>query len=333
MNIPNSQRQRRTSPVPAEGQGGVFTQSWFPICRSEDIEVGQVRGFSFLDGRVIVFRGENGQARVMSAYCPHLGADLAVGRVVDNEIECRFHQWTFDQDGMCSGLKTGEPVPKKACVFNFPCREKFGVIWAFNGNEATWEIPDFELPDSELSFRVEYDNPIYPVDPWAICANTPDWQHLLVTHRMKFDPEELYDNIKWTDNSMEYYVKGELDEGAVDMTLAIHGTSIFTTVGVFGGVPGYTMVAFGIPKPGFTQAFFILGVPKGDGSPETIQRNKDVLQASYDLSLRITGDDRPILHTARYVPGHLTRVDRALGRYLDMVRTYPRAHPSAEFIR
>jgi hypothetical protein len=34
--------------VPAEGENGVFSQSWFPLCLSEQITARQVRGEKFL---------------------------------------------------------------------------------------------------------------------------------------------------------------------------------------------------------------------------------------------------------------------------------------------
>ena len=49
-----------------------------------------------------VFRGEDGKANVIDAYCPHNGANLAVGGVVkDNCLECPFHGWRFQGDGKC----------------------------------------------------------------------------------------------------------------------------------------------------------------------------------------------------------------------------------------
>jgi len=45
------------------------------------------------------------------------------------------------------------------------------------------------------------------------------------------------------------------------------------------------------------------------------------------------GEDNPILHTAHFMPGTLTATDRQLVRFLQYVRDYPRAHPSADFIR
>ena len=75
-------KRRHAAQVPDEGADGVFSKSWFPICPSYEVTAGQVLSKSFLDGRVMVYRGDDSSARVQSAWCPHLGADLAVGSVV-----------------------------------------------------------------------------------------------------------------------------------------------------------------------------------------------------------------------------------------------------------
>ena len=50
-----------------------------------------------------VFRDTSGKAHVLDAYCPHLGANLAVGgRVFGSCLECPFHGWKFrGEDGKC----------------------------------------------------------------------------------------------------------------------------------------------------------------------------------------------------------------------------------------
>src|SRR3546814_15367765 len=63
--------------VPFEGEGGVFTQYWFPICLYSAATSHFFRGFDFLAGRDIVFRDEHGLAPVTTDYCSHLWADLA----------------------------------------------------------------------------------------------------------------------------------------------------------------------------------------------------------------------------------------------------------------
>ena len=40
------------------------------------------------DGRVVVWRGEDGRAHVTSAFCPHLGASLEAGDVVGQRVRC-----------------------------------------------------------------------------------------------------------------------------------------------------------------------------------------------------------------------------------------------------
>lgn len=58
-----------------------------------------------------VFRGLDGKAYVVDAYCPHLGANLAVGgKVVGRScIECPFHGWQFDgENGKCTRIPYAE---------------------------------------------------------------------------------------------------------------------------------------------------------------------------------------------------------------------------------
>ena len=43
-----------------QGDGGLFYQTWYPVCFSKDVAVGQVIGRAFLDGRIVVMRGEDG---------------------------------------------------------------------------------------------------------------------------------------------------------------------------------------------------------------------------------------------------------------------------------
>ena len=325
----------RGKPIPREGENGVFTESWFPICPSYEIAKGQVIGRPFLNGRVIVFRGEDGVAQVLSAYCPHMGADLGVGRVVGNHVACAFHKWEYDGAGFCRRTGIGDPPPKNARLFKFPCVEKFGLVWAFNGLEPWWQIPEFPLPESELAIDVKYDVPSMPVDPWIVCANTPDWQHIKIVHHVDFDSTDMFKRIKWTRHSMEYSFRGRMTEQndeEVDYNVGIFGTSMFHIHGTRNGQWFAILTAFGMPAPGVTQNYFVIGVPKGDGSPESEARIRFLHQALFMMGRNMVFEDRPILHTLKYTPGAMTKSDQALARFLDLVRNFPRSHHSADFI-
>lgn len=57
----------------------------------------------FLGENFAVFRASNGDVNILNAYCPHLGANMAVGGIVKgNCLQCPFHGWTFDgTSGKC----------------------------------------------------------------------------------------------------------------------------------------------------------------------------------------------------------------------------------------
>ena len=55
---------------------------------------------TYLGQDLVLFRGEDGIARVFDAYCPHLGAHLGIGgRVCGDGLACPFHGWRFDGEG------------------------------------------------------------------------------------------------------------------------------------------------------------------------------------------------------------------------------------------
>jgi nitrite reductase/ring-hydroxylating ferredoxin subunit len=326
----------RSKPIPREGENGVFTESWFPIVPSREVPKGKVVGRPFLDGRVVAFRADDGEVRVFSAYCPHVGADLGAGKVVDNRIQCPFHRWEYNTEGWCEKTGLGEKPPKTACLYKFHVREKFGLVWIFNGAEPWWEIPVYPTPESELDFYVDYDVPVVPQDGWTICANTPDWQHLRAVHRLKFDMDDLFEKIAWTDYSMEYDLNARLEGGDGPPLVArvgIYGTSLFRLHGEFMGNKICTLTGFHPVAPGVTQVYYSLGTTKSNGTPEDDQRVAMTHDLLFRLGKSIVTDDRPILHTMKYSPGVMTESDRALNKYLNLVRNFPRSHDSADFIK
>ena len=98
------------------GVGG-FDQCWYPIALSSEVAAGQVVGADFLDGRVVCFRGDDGVASVVSAYCRHLGTDLTQGEVVGNELRCNFHYWCYDRAGGCTKIPASDRIPEDSSLF------------------------------------------------------------------------------------------------------------------------------------------------------------------------------------------------------------------------
>lgn len=319
--------------MPREGENGLYSQSWFPICLSEEVEIGTLRGEKFLDGKVVVWRGEDGIARVMSAYCPHLGADLSVGCVAGNHVQCAFHKWEYDRDGACTKTFIGDPPPKMAQLYKFPTQERHGIVWAFNGDEPFWDIPDFEKPSDHLVIRNFRVPNYFQCDPWVFAANTPDMQHFKAVHKMRFDNEDPHDDVAWEPYGFRYQVAGTHQQGVpIDWTVGIRGTSIFWQEGPYGDFWLGAMVGFGLPEAGKHEGFAAVALEKPDGSAASQKRYAEQCAIADMLLVRTVGEDTDILNTIHYRQGTLTAGDKTLKRYLKIVRDYPRAHPSGPFI-
>lgn len=334
IELPLKNPERRTGdPMPAEGANGLFSKGWFPICKSDEVGKGQIRGENFLDGRVVVYRGEDGIARVMSAYCPHVGSDLSVGRVVGNAIQCAFHKWEFDKQGSCTKTAIGDPAPAWAQLFKFPSMERYGVIWAHNGDLPTWDIPDFEYPDDQLVFRVYRYAPMN-CDPWVAAANTPDMQHLKTVHGVTFHSDDPHDLVKWDPWGFRYSIIAD-DQASVPISweLGIRGTSLFQQQGPYGDFWLGAIAGMGIPRPGQTTVFSIQAILNVECVDAEKVLEDRFARAEYLMRRTIDNEDLAILNTIHYHPTSLTQADKTLGRYLNFVRNYPRAHPSAAFIK
>jgi len=317
-------------PIPTEGENGLFSQSWFPLCLSNAVAPNQVRGEDFLDGRVVIFRTASGRAQVLSAYCPHLGADLSVGDVYEDTIRCAFHHWQYDVDGVCTKTRVGDPPPPGACLFKFPTIEKYGLIWAFNGEEPLFALPDFPYPENELVMKVETFSTDMNVDPWVLCCNTPDIQHIKALHSITFDQADPDEEIGWTPYSMLYDFKGRHAGGEpIEYRVGIFGTSIFYQSSVFNGRWFGFLAPFGLPRPGRSKTYMIVVARKDDGDDAA---NEAFVNFAMDLEKRVVSEDVSIMQTIHFKPGTLTKSDKALSKFLQYLRNYPRAHPSAEFI-
>jgi phenylpropionate dioxygenase-like ring-hydroxylating dioxygenase large terminal subunit len=316
-----------SKPIPAEGEGGLFRVGWYPICLTTELPPETVIGRDFLDGRVIAFRGNDGLAHVMSAFCPHVGADLSVGKVVDDHVQCAFHHWQYDGTGHCVKTGIGDPPPKSAQLYKFETRERWGIVWAWNGEKPLYDLPDLGRPDDELLIEsYKWPEP-FTSDPWVFAANTPDMQHLKAVHGLKFTVDDPHDIVEWDQYGLKYRISGVHQGGVeLDWTLGLRGTSFFYRYGMYDRFFCAAITGFGLPRPGHNQVFGAFMVEKKPGAEQELARMKA-------LSMRTIGEDAPLLNTIHYRQGLFTAGDRTLAKYLMMVRNFPRAHPSAPFIR
>jgi phenylpropionate dioxygenase-like ring-hydroxylating dioxygenase large terminal subunit len=321
-----SKEDRPRRGIPPQGEGG-YDECWYPIALSSEVETGKAISQSFLDGRVVVFRGEDGVTKVLSPFCRHLGADLSVGEVIGNEIRCAFHHWKYDREGACTHIPSTDRIPKTARLFDFPTAEKWGLIWAFNGLEPTYDLPYFQEAEENISYHT-VKVPEHPVDHWSLLSNSVDFQHLRFVHGLEFDaaPEDLH----FSETGLEYPMAFiDPNMGRMEQYIKVFGTNVITLSGSVGGMPSLSMFA-GTPIPGgFTRGYTVSATRKDAGPEDQVNMIIDMTEKFF---LQLIEDDTPIQNSLRFREDHLVDGDQALGRFFEYLRKYPRSHHSQDFI-
>ncbi|XP_053622397.1 cholesterol 7-desaturase nvd [Plodia interpunctella] len=123
-----------------------YPNGWFALYESRDLKVGDVVPIDALGQNLCIYRGEDGVARCVDAYCPHLGANLGVGGAVrGNCIECPFHKWTFGADGACASVPGVEHAPRGVSIGTWRTVEADGAVWVWHDAERRaplWGLED-----------------------------------------------------------------------------------------------------------------------------------------------------------------------------------------------
>ena len=118
-------------PFPAVPNG------WFCVAATDDLAVGDVKAVHYLDQELVVFRGEDGAARVFDAYCPHLGAHLGVGgKVCGTGLRCPFHAWRFEGDGRLAEVPDLD-VPPRVTAETWQVCELNGRVFVWHHAQGT----------------------------------------------------------------------------------------------------------------------------------------------------------------------------------------------------
>jgi len=294
-----------------------FHQSWFPVALASELSTGAVLGQDFLGTRVILYRDPAGKARVQSAYCPHLGADLSVGQVVDGQIRCAYHHWRFDCTGRCVDIPTGDKIPPGARIATYPSAEAWGLIWAFNG-----ETPWFPLPsipgaeERELIYETHFRG-TRATDTWVAVSNGIDFQHLRTLHGLSaVDPEAVTVGAY----SLEYRVEAP----SVVQHGRITGVNTFSQRLTLGDQDVFMLFSGAPIAHGRSMGFYCFGVRDTGGGRAAAAGKLDDLRGFVQ---RLLAEDAPVLDTIRFRPRVLVAADRHLARFFKYVREFPRAHP------
>lgn len=165
-------------------RGDIIAQGWCWLMLSHGLKCGQVKPASIAGHELAVFRGKDGVVAALDAYCPHMGAHLAEGKVEDNQLRCLFHNWRFSAQGQCTDIPClDKKLQMRVSTKSWHVTERYGLIWVWLGED----MPTDPIPEPpELSgINYEYslgNHFIKHCHPNVVMVNAIDEQHFHTVH-------------------------------------------------------------------------------------------------------------------------------------------------------
>eukprot|EP01084_Bolivina_argentea_P150122 262165_1 len=147
----NNYRRFKTYPPPVPN-------TWYHIADSKEVQSTNQKPIYVraIGHNFAIWRTKEGEPIVMDAYCPHLGANLAVGgSIKDDCIRCPFHDWSFDSNGKLVDvpyITDKEKIKKIPCkpIRKWIAKDFCGLLCVYFhadfADECVDQQPQFDLP-------------------------------------------------------------------------------------------------------------------------------------------------------------------------------------------
>ena len=168
---------------------------WFAVGFSTELRPGQVVTRKFFDRDLILFRTESGEAAMLDAHCPHMGAHLGRGGRVEGEtIRCPYHGFRFATDGTCASTPYATKIPPRCSLPTWHLCERNGVILCWHHHLGA--PPSFEIPTYDLDGWLPILTRRWTISshPQETSENSVDLGHFAEVH--KYSDVEVVDDLE-----------------------------------------------------------------------------------------------------------------------------------------
>jgi phenylpropionate dioxygenase-like ring-hydroxylating dioxygenase large terminal subunit len=318
-------------------------QSWYVLARSAELKPGKAQLRDFLGRKIALFRGRSGKAFAIEARCAHLGAMLAMGDVIGDEIRCPFHHWKFNGDGRCVHIPYREEIPATAKNFAYPLEEKHGLVWIFFGPKALFPVPTFDGIEGQRPYLRP--KMVVRTHPHLILPNSVDMNHWECIHGILVE-----DQVPATEIDayrLRHVVRGRLVDQPLTWAQKFYkffGKTVFEWEWIsWGGnvctinvsrpfVMKFMLTYVPIPGTRTSQAQTVLYGPRRPRWMDRTGLSMVLMIPSMIFSLLLFYDDMKVMNTIEFWP-HLTKEDSMIAQWIRHIRSLPVFKPGARVSR
>ena len=165
-----------------------FGRGWHCLGDAADYRDGQLHTLNIFGTRLLAFATASGQISVIDAHCPHMGADLSQGTLVNDRVVCPFHHWQYDASGKCVEIPYCKRIPPKAKTRRWLTCEENNLLFVWNNPEGKAPADNVVIPhlpeqdSDEWLHDWHMDKLIIETNPRELVDNLADAQHFGPVH-------------------------------------------------------------------------------------------------------------------------------------------------------
>lgn len=210
-----------------------YPRGWFIVASASELTHDKPTPLYYFGRKMVGYRDSQGQAVVMDAVCPHMGAHLGYGGVIEGDtIKCPFHHWEFGPTGKCAKIPYSKVIPPQAKVKAYPVHEVNGLIFLWNdpeGLEPNYEIPQIAEWFDEAWTRWVPETRQMRTQQHEVIDNIADATHFGPVHQMHV-----------TDFSVKFEAHKAIQHQHGPSVLSHGGEGLLSTDAIYHG-PGYLL--------------------------------------------------------------------------------------------
>jgi chlorophyllide a oxygenase len=102
----------------------------------------------------VLFRDQKGHAACVRDECAHRACPLSAGSVVEGQVQCPYHGWTFNSQGECTKMPSTVQC-KGVKVSHLQTVERDGLVWIWPGDGKPVDVPSNTLPPGSFTLHSE----------------------------------------------------------------------------------------------------------------------------------------------------------------------------------
>lgn len=121
----------------------LLINDWHPVATTSQFNSQPIISVRLLGEDIVLWKSAN-QYMAWQDLCIHRGAKLSGGKIVGEHLQCPYHGWTYNHDGLCVKIPAHpeQTPPTKAKVKAYLAKEKYDMLWVCLGKPAN-DIPPF----------------------------------------------------------------------------------------------------------------------------------------------------------------------------------------------